>query len=158
VDSDVDVHAAGAAGFGPATQAHVFEKGLDFEGHSAHVGPGDAGAGIEIDAQLVGVVEIGRAHGVGVQFDAAEVDDPGESGGVIDYDFFGGAAGGKREGDGSEPGRPVGGSALLIERLAFGAVDEALENDGAVVDTNQGALGYGEIVGDEVEFRELRLL
>ena len=66
------------------------------------------------------------ADGVGVEFDAAEVHDPGETGGVDDDEFFGGAAGGKGEGDGAEEGGVVGGSAFLEEGFGFGSVDEAL--------------------------------
>ena len=95
MDADVDVHAAGAAGLGPADEAVLFEDGFDFEGHGADVGPLDAGAGVEVDAEFVGVVEVGGADGVGVELDAAEVDDEGEAGGVVDDDLFGGAAGGE---------------------------------------------------------------
>ena len=92
MDADVDVHAAGAAGLGPAAEAVLFEDGFDFEGDGADVGPLDAGAGVEVDAELVGVVEVGGADRVGVKLDAAEVDDPGEAGGFVDYQLFGGAA------------------------------------------------------------------
>ena len=117
MDADVDVHAAGAAGFGPAGEAVLFEDGFDFEGDGADVGPLDAGAGVEVDAEFVGVVEVGGADGVGVEFDAAEIDDPGEAGGVVDDDLFGGAAGGEGESDGAEEGGEIGGSALLVEGL-----------------------------------------
>ncbi len=67
--------------------------------------PVDSRAGVEIDAQLVGVLKIAGADGVGVELDAAEVDDPDEAGGVIDDDLFGGAAGGEGEGCGAQPAR-----------------------------------------------------
>ena len=54
--------------------------------------PGDAGAGIEVDAEFVRMVEVARPNGVGMEFDAAEVDDPGEAGGIIDNHFFRGTA------------------------------------------------------------------
>ncbi len=88
---------------------------MDFEGYAADVGPGDSGDGVEVDAELVGVVEVAGADGVGVELDAAEVDDPGEAGGVVDDELFGGAAGGEGEGDGAEPGGAIGGGALLVE-------------------------------------------
>ena len=47
--------------------------------------------------------------------------------------------------------------ALLVEGLALGAVDEALEHDRAVADAGERTLGDGEVVADEVELRELRL-
>jgi len=46
MDADVDVHAARAAGFGPAGEAVLFEDVFDFEGYGADVGPLDAGAGV----------------------------------------------------------------------------------------------------------------
>ena len=55
---------------------------------SSHATPGP---GIEIDAQLVGVIEIAGAHRVRVQLDAAEVHDPGEPRRVVDDDLLGGA-------------------------------------------------------------------
>ena len=140
MDADVDVDAAGAGGLGPAGEAVFAEDGLDLESDGTDVGQGDAGVGVEVDAELVGVVEVGGEDGVGVELDAAEVDGPGEAGGVVDDDLFGGAAGGEGEGDGAEPvGAGLGvGRALLVEGLGLaavgeaGAVDEALEDDGAV--------------------------
>ena len=76
---------------------------------------------------------------------------------VVDDHLFGGAAGGEGEGDGAQPaGRSVGG-AFLVEGLAFGSVDEALEDDRAIADAGEGSRGDGEVVADEVEFGELGL-
>ncbi len=157
VDADVDVDAAGAGGFGPSLEADLGEKGLDFEGDAADVVPLDAGAGVEIDAEFVGVVEVGGADGVRVELDAAEVDDPSETGGVVEDDLFGGAAGGKGEGDGLEPGRAGFRvrRAFLVEGFAVGAVDEALEDEGTVSDSGDGSGSDGEVVADEVELGEL---
>ena len=120
---------------------------------SAHATPGP---GIEIDAQLVGVIEIAGAHRVRVQLDAAEVDDPREAGRVVDDDLLGGAARRKRQRHGAQPGGPVLGRALLIERLALGAVDEALEHDGPVADAGDRAVRDRQVVADDVELRQLR--
>ena len=56
VDGDVDVDAAGAGGLGPAGEGVFFEEGADFESDATHIGEVDAGLGVEIDAELVGVV------------------------------------------------------------------------------------------------------
>ena len=74
---------------------------------------------------------------MGVKLDAAEIDDPGESGGIVDDDLVGGAAGGEGEGDGAKEFGEVFGGALLVEGLGLaggeaGTVDEALKDDGAV--------------------------
>ena len=97
---------------------------------------------------------------MGVEFDAAEVDDEGESGGIVDDDLFGGAAGGEGEGDGAEEGGEIGGGALLVEGFGLsafkaGSVDEALEDDGTVANALEGSGCDGEVVADEVELGEL---
>ena len=116
------------------------------------------GPGIEIDAQLVGMIEIARAHRVRMQLDAAQVDDPREPRRVVDDDLFRGAARGKRERHRSQPGGPFRGRALLIERLAFGAVYEALEHDRPVADAGESARRDRQVIAHEVELRELGLL
>ena len=65
------------------------EEGAHLESDGAHVGEGDAGTGIEVDAQLVGVVQVGRAHRVRVELEAAEVRDPGETRRVVDDQLLG---------------------------------------------------------------------
>ena len=115
----------------------------------------DAGTGIEIDAQLVGMIEIAGAHRMRMQLDAAQVDDPGEPRRVIDDDLFRGAARRERQRYGSQPRRPLGGRALLIKRLAFGAVDETLENDRTIPDSGERARRDRQVVAHEVELREL---
>ena len=57
-----------------------FEQRPHFHRDAAEIGPGDARRGIEIDAELVRMIEIASAHGMGMQFDAAEVHDEGQLG------------------------------------------------------------------------------
>ena len=57
--------------------------------HPLHVGPRHAGSGIEVHAQLVGMVGVICADGVWIEVDAAQVDDPRQRGGVGDDDFIG---------------------------------------------------------------------
>ena len=56
----------------------------------------------------------------------------------------------------SHSGRLVG-CPLLVERLALGAVDEALQDDRAIADAGQRSRRDGEVVADEVELAELCL-
>src|SRR5215471_4603398 len=103
------------------------------------------------------MVEVGGTDGVRMQLDAAEVDDPGEAGRIVDDDLFGGPAGREREHDGAQPGRPFRGRALLVEGFAFGAVHETFEDDGTVLNAGQRAGRDGQIVANQVEFGDLRL-
>ena len=57
--------------------------------------PGNARHGIEIDAQLVGMIDIVRANGMRVQLEASEIGHPGERRGIPGHDFFRPAAGWK---------------------------------------------------------------
>ena len=106
------------------------------------------------------MVEVGGADGVRVKFDAAEIDDEGEAGGVVDDDLFGGAAGGEGERDGAEEGGEIGwvrafGRRARAGRSEGGSVDETLEDDGAVANALEGSGSDGEVVADEVELGEL---
>ena len=87
-----------------------------------------------------------------VQLDAAQVDDPGEPRRIVDDDLFGGAARGKRERHRSQPGGPLGGRALLIERLPFGAVNESLENDRPIANSGERARRDRQVVADRSSF------
>ena len=53
---------------------------------------------------------------------------------------------------------PLRGRALLIKRLALGAVHEALEHDRTILDSGQSARRDRQVVAHEVEFRDFRLL
>ena len=97
------------------------------------------------------MIEIAGAHRVRVQLDAAEVDDPGEARRVVDDDLLGGAARRERQRHGAQPVRPLLGRALLVERLALGAVDEALEHDRPIADAGERARRDRQVVADEVE-------
>ena len=91
MDADIDVHAAGSAGFGPALKVHFREEGSDFERNGADMLPWNSGPRIEVNAEFVRVHKIARPDGVGMKFDATEVRDPGEAGSFVDNDLFRGA-------------------------------------------------------------------
>ena len=99
-----------------------------------------------------------RSHGayrVRMQLDAAQVDDPREPRRIIDHDLFGSASRRERQRYCSQPREALRGRALLIERLTFGAVNEALENHRTIPDSGQSARRDRQIIADEVEFRDL---
>ena len=142
----------------------LLKEGIDFERHGANVFPANAGPGIEVDAEFVGMIQIARPDRVGMQFEAAQVDDPGQAGSIIDHDLFRGTARGEGQDDGAQPGGPVLGGTLLIERLAFRAVDEAFEHNGTIGDACQSARSHRQVVphqfelGDFYLFRKIELI
>jgi hypothetical protein len=128
------------------------------EGHSPHVRELHPRPRIEVDAQLIGVLQVGAAHRVRVQLDAAQVHDPGEASDIVHDDLLGGAARGERERHRPQPARALIRRPLLVKRLGLGPVDEPLQDDRAVADSAEGALGHRDIVLDDIELREARLL
>ena len=86
------------------------------------------------------MVKVGGAHGMRIEIDTAQVDDPGQLGGVRHDDFLGGAARRKRQLDRLDPLRTRGGSAFLEKGLAFRPIDEPLERHGPTVDAAQRPL------------------
>ena len=120
LDAHVDVHAARAGGLRPADEAalveHLARDERDVDGLCR---PADARHRVEIDAQLVGMLEVVGAHRVRVQVDAAEVDDPQELRRVAHDDLV--APCGPTGSESVDRLDPVGvlvGRALLEERLA----------------------------------------
>jgi len=78
------MHPARAAGLGPSRKSQPVEYGLHLKRNQTHIRPCNSWAGVEIDAQLVGMFEIAREHCVRMQFNASEVHYPDEAGGIID--------------------------------------------------------------------------
>jgi hypothetical protein len=127
---------------------------MDDESDLPHLRPLHTGTGIEIDPQLVRMVQIAGSHGVRVEVDAGQVDDPRQRGGVIDDHLVGGAPGREGELYRSDVWRQVLGRALLEERLTIGALDEALERHGPIADAHQRAVRDAHVVLDELELRD----
>jgi len=101
------------------------------------------------------MIEIIGANCVRMQLDAAEVDDPGETGSVVDDDFVCGAPRRKRKRNDPQPVRPIVRRPLLIERLALSAVHESLEHVRSIANAANSALGDREVVPDDVELGKL---
>ena len=142
--------------FGQPTRPDVLERLLAGHRHVADLRPLDAGDRVEVDAQLVGMVEVVGADGVGVEVDAAEVDDPDQGRRVVDDDLVGGPARRERQLGGPDPVGRVVGRPLLEERLLGDPVDEPLERHRPAADAGQRPVGDGEVVLDEVELRVAR--
>jgi len=92
-----------------------------------------------------------------MELDAPEVHDPREPRGVVDDDLLGGSPRREAERHRAQPLGSIVRRALLIERLAVGAVDEPLEHDGPIANTEQGTRRDREVIADEIELRDLRL-
>ena len=73
----------------------------------AHHVERQAGLGVEVDAELVGMVDVGAPHRPRVEVEAAEVDRPHEVGDVDRAELVGGPAARERHPDGLEPLRPL---------------------------------------------------
>ena len=152
LDAHVDVHAARARGLRPAHQAEVLERRPDHAGDLANLRPLHAGHRIEIDAQLVGMVEVVGANRVRVQFEAGEVGHPHERRRLA-------AARSLRPcgptGNFSSTTSSHGGSrlrrALLEEELAADAVGVADQHVGPAAGALQRALGDGNVVARQIE-------
>ena len=157
LDPDVDVDPARARCLRPADQPDRLERLARDQRHLADLRPLHARDRVQVDAQLVGMVEVLGADRVRVEVDAAEVVDPGQAGRVVDDDLVGGPP--RREGQGRRPDElgDVLGCPLLEERLAGRAIDEALERHRPPAGAAQRPIRDRDVVLDEVELGVARL-
>ena len=137
--------------FGKPDQAVLLEHGAGLERHAPHGVEGDAGLGIEVDAQLVGMVGVAAAHRPRVQVEAPEVDRPQDVGHVDRAQLLGAAPARERHRHRLEPRRAARRHPLLVEERPLGAVGVALEHGRALAHPPQGAGADGEVVADQVE-------
>ena len=101
------------------------QGGLHDARDGAHLWPLHAGHGIEVHAQLVGMVEVLGAHRMRMQLQAGEVGEPRERGGVAWHDLLRGATRGEAQRNHVDPRRAGFRRPLLIEELAGDAVGVA---------------------------------
>src|SRR4029079_7207764 len=84
LDAHVHVYAARTAGLRPSAKPQFIEQSLNFERNPADIIPAHTRNRIEINPQLVGMLQITRAHRMRVQLDAPQIDNPCEPCRVID--------------------------------------------------------------------------
>jgi hypothetical protein len=113
----------------------------------------DSGRRVEVDAQLVGMVEVGAPRRPRVEVDHPEVDRPEEVRRVVRAELGGAAAAREADGRRLEPVRGVPGHALLEEELPRGALDEPLHRRRALAQVKARRVGDREVVLGEVELR-----
>ena len=94
-----------------------------------------------------------RRDGHGWKSIVREIGRPGDLRELGDAELVGGAAGGEGDGRGLDPVGPVLRHALLVDRLALGAVRVPLQLRRALVEHPHDALADREVVLDEVELR-----
>ena len=157
LDAHVDVHAARPRRLRPADEAEVVQRRVDDAGDLADLRPLDAGHRIEIDAQLVGMIEIVGAHRMRVQLEAGEIGHPHERRGVARHDLLRAAARRKAQRHDLDPGRPRSGRPLLEEELAVDAVRVPHEDVRPSAGAAQRAVGDGDVVARQIELGVARL-
>ena len=145
------MHPARSGCLGPADQPEIGERRADHSGDLANLFPLDAGHGIEIDAQLVGMIQIAGTDRMRMELEAGEVGHPHERGGVARYDFFGGPARWETERDHLYPVGPRFRRALLIEKLTAGAVRIADEDVRTPARALERARRNREVIAREIE-------
>src|SRR5438132_1979592 len=97
------------------------------------------------------MVHVSRADWPRIQVDAAQVDDPRQASRVGTHDLVGGAATGELDRSCLDPGWARGRRALLVKRLAFGAIREPLEVHRAPGYATQRRVSNAQVVVNQVE-------
>ena len=86
-----------------------------------------------------------------MQLDAAQVCDPGKTSGIVHDQFLGRTARWECKRYRSQPGRAIGGGALLIEGISFCTIDKSLQDEWSVTNARKCARRDREIVAYQVE-------
>ena len=137
--------------FGQPTRPRSRQRRLDDTGNIADLRPLDAGHRIQVDAQLVGMIEILSTHRMRMQFEAGEVRHPRKRCSIARYDFFRGPAGWELQRHDFDPIRARFGCTLLVEVLAANAIRISHEHVRPAARTSERSVRNGDVVVDEVE-------
>ena len=156
-DPHEDVDAARARRLRPAGQAEIRERLADDGGDLPDLRPLDARNRIEVDAQLVGMVEVLCADRMRMQLEAREVRHPRELGRMPRDHLVGAAT--RREADRRdlELGGPLGRRPLLEEEGAADTVGIADQHAGTTAGAAERPVGDRHVVLHEIELRDLRV-
>ena len=152
-EAEIDVQALVAARLRMSDDADLVEQRLHLaRAFSDHLEV-DPRCRVEVDAQLVGVVEVGGLRRPHVEAEAAQVHRPHDMGDVGDHERLRCRPVRGRHGRGGQPlGRALG-HTLLEERLAAGAVGEPLQQHGTTAHRGHDGRLDGQVVLDQVELR-----
>src|SRR5688572_662539 len=116
-----------------------------------YLSPGNPRHRVEVDAQLVGMLEVLRPHRVRMELQAREVREPGERRGVARHDLLRCAPRGEAQLDHLDPLRTALRRALLVEELALDPVGIAHQHVGPAARSPKGSFRYGNVIASEVE-------
>ena len=129
----------------------IFEHLACDERDVEDLSPADPGHRVQVDAQLVGMVEVVGAHRMRVEVHAAQVHRPDQPGGVVQHRLLGRGARRVLElGNGDEVG-PVRRRTLLENRLLPDALDEPLEDHRSIPHAAQRPVGHRRVVLHQVQ-------
>ena len=168
LDPDVDVDPAAAGGLGKPDVAQVAEQHARLGGDALGVGEVRAGLRVEVEAQLVGMVDVIAADRPRVEGDRAHLRGPGDDGDLGGADLVGDAARGERDPRGLHVlGRPArdpllkeGVAAALLARrqddARVHALRPALERRRPPRERAHDPVVDREVVPDDVELGDRR--
>ncbi|SHT56184.1 Uncharacterised protein [Mycobacteroides abscessus subsp. abscessus] len=112
---------------------------------------------VQVDAQLVGVVQVIGTHRMRIEIDTAEVDHPGQRCRIGDDGLPGGGPARIVQLGRGDPIRALFRHALLKHRLLRDALDEPLQDHGPVAYPAQRSLCDIEVVVDQVALGDARV-
>jgi hypothetical protein len=153
LDPDVYVDPLRTGGLRIALEAVLGEHVADDERRAPHGVPLDAGRRVEVDAELVGMVEIGTSGRPGVEVDHAKVDRPDEMRGVVGDQLLGGPARRERYGRRLQPIGHLLRHSFLPDRVLHDPVHEPLHHGGPLSDVDQRRVRNRYVVLGESELR-----
>ena len=116
-----------------------------------------AGLRVDVDAQLVGVVDVGAPRRPRVEVDRCQIGRPRDLRDLGHAELVRVPAGRERDARGLDPLGTLLRHALLVDRLALGAVGMPLQLCRPLVQRADDPLGHGDVVLDVVELGRLQL-
>lgn len=154
MDAGVDVHPAVAGCLRVRGEAELAHEGAQSRRRGDGVVEIAPGLRIEVDAQLVRIVDVGRAHRPGVEGDGAHLRRPRQGGRLVEDQLI--VASSRRVGahHGAQVRRYAPRGALGEELLPLDAVGETLQRHGPVAGQAKKGLSHGEKVVGQLSFRD----
>ena len=157
VDAHVDVHPAAARRLRPADGAELVEHLVGDVGDAPDAVPAAVGHRVEVDAPLVGPLDVGAAGVPRVQLDGRHLHRPDHVGQLGHAQLVGvQAVAGERHPHGLQPRRGTVRDALLVHLLAAHAGREAVHHARPLAQRVDDAGADGEVVARQVELRGAR--